>query len=193
MYSSSAAKRKRLIVVGNKPPGKPGLAEEIDAFDYVVRVNRMNYLGAAGNSIDGLFLEANLQFKYKYHGGTHRQRIKEAGKIFMRTMWYERFTDWYQYLAPAQYNNIEIIDESFAVKETGFQRCTSSILLIAYLLNSIWSENYQIYITCLDVENRAETMNNDNIWSWHMGAGKIEQEYLLKQIKLSNLIRLDDE
>jgi hypothetical protein len=193
MHTGSAAKRKRLIVVGNKPPRKSGLAEEIDAFDYVVRVNRMNYLGAAGNSIDGLFLEANMQFKYKYYGGTNRQRIKEAGKIFMRTLWYERFADWSQYLAPAQYNNIEIIDESFAVNETGFRRLTSSILLIGYLLNSTWSDNYQIYMTCLDVENRVETMNNDNIWNWHMGAGKVEQEYLLKQIKLSNLIRLNDE
>lgn len=193
MHGNSAAEKKKLIVVGNKPPKKEGISEEIDSFDYVLRINRMNYLGASGNKIDGLFLEANEEFKYKYNGGLNKHRIKEAGKIFMRKMWYERFTDWNLYLAPYQYNKIEIIDESFVIKETGFQRLTSAILVIGYLLNSIWKKNYQIYITCLDVEKRAETLNNDPTWNWHRGSGEPEQEYLLKQIKLNNLIRLNDE
>lgn len=36
--------KKKLILVGNKPPTRKHLAEEIASFDYVMRVNRMNYL-----------------------------------------------------------------------------------------------------------------------------------------------------
>lgn len=186
-------KKKNLIVVGNKPPQKPGLANEIDSFDVVIRVNRMNYLGAAGNRIDCLYLEANDDFKYNYEGGANKAMIKKAKVIFMKKQWYERFDCWMQYLLPSQYNKIEFIDESITVKETGFQRLTSSILLLGHLINSSWSQEYNLHVTCLDVENRAVLIDNESTWGWHKGAGVPEQEYLLKQIKLNNLIRLHDE
>jgi len=37
--------KKKLVFVGNKPPIRETLANEIDLFDYVMRINRMNYLG----------------------------------------------------------------------------------------------------------------------------------------------------
>ena len=46
--------KKTLILVGNKPPYRMGLHTLIDSFDYVLRINRMNNLGATGKRIDGL-------------------------------------------------------------------------------------------------------------------------------------------
>ncbi|MDO6434789.1 hypothetical protein Q4E93_29525 [Flavitalea sp. BT771] len=193
LINDDPKEKMKLILVGNKPPRRAGLSEQIDSFDFVMRVNRMNYLERSGYRINGLFLEANTTFKDQYAGGANKSKIRTAGKILMREQWYSRFQTWSQYLTPIQYSEIELIDESFAIRETGFKRLTSSILLLGHLLNSEWSKKYRIYITCLDIEKRAEIMNKDPTWAWHLGAGPVEQEYLLKHLRLHNLIRIDDE
>lgn len=185
--------KKRLIVVGNKPPKRAGLAAAIDSFDFVLRVNRMNHLGPTGSRIDGLFLEANEEFKERYRGGANKMRTKDAGMLLMRRIWYTRFDTWSEYITPIQYNRIEVIDDNPAIRETGFRRLTSSILLLGYLLHSKWSEDYHIHITCLDIENRAMVLDNDPTWRHHQGAGAIEQAYLLKQISTNRITRLNDE
>jgi hypothetical protein len=65
--------------------------------------------------------------------------------------------------------------------------------LLGYLLNSHWSEEYDIYITCLDVENRALLIDNFPIWNWHKGAGLYEQRFLLDKLKNKQIFRLEDE
>ena len=186
-------KKKKLILVGNKPPRKNGLSKEIDSFDFVLRVNRMNFLGIAGSRIDGLYLEASPVFTHQYEGGENKNKIGGAGRIFMRRHWYMHFDTWARYLTPAQYANIEVIDESSTIRETGFRRLTSSIMLLGHLLHSQWVQNYHIYITCLDVEHRARIVDNDRTWDWHKGAGEVEQEYLLNHIQSASITRLPDE
>ena len=185
--------KKSLILVGNKPPKKKSLAKKIDAFDFVVRVNRMNYLGPAGNKIDGALYEANLQMNNIYRGGEHKEEIKRVKKIFMRKHLYETFFTWPQYLTKEQYNEIENINESYAVEGTLFEKTTTSIVVLAHLLNTHWKEKYDIWITCLDVENRAWLIDNDPIWDYHKGAGVPEQEYLQEQLKKKNIFRLHDD
>ena len=72
--------KKKLVFVGNKPPMRETLANEIDSFDYVMRINRMNYVGHTGNRIDGLCLEANDAFKYEFKGGENKKSIKNVGR-----------------------------------------------------------------------------------------------------------------
>ena len=185
-------KKHSLILVGNKPPRKRSLANKIDAFDFVVRVNRMNYLGPAGKKIDGAFYEANWQMNNIYRGGEHKDEINRVKKIFMRRHWHNLFDDWAAYLSPEQYKEIEIINESFAVEGTKVENTTNAIKLLAHLLNTHWKEKYHIYITCLDVEHRAYLIDNDPIWEYHHGAGVAEQEYLEDQLNRKNIIRLHD-
>ena len=184
--------KRSLILVGNKPPGKKSLAKKIDAFDFVVRINRMNYLGPAGNKIDGAFYEANWQMNNIYKGGEHKDEIKRVNKIFMRRHWYNAFDTWRQYLSLEQYNEIEIINESFANEATKFEKPTNAINILAHLLNSDWKEKFEIWITCLDVEHRAYLIDNDPIWDFHKGGGIPEQEYLEEQLKRKNIFRLHD-
>ena len=47
--------KQRLILVGNKP-FECDRSAEIDAMDFVVRVNRMNNFGLSGTRLDGYFL-----------------------------------------------------------------------------------------------------------------------------------------
>jgi hypothetical protein len=141
--------KKKLVFVGNKPPIRETLANEIDSFDYVMRINRMNYLGHTGNRIDGLCLEANHEFKHEFKGGENKKSIKNAGQILMRPFWHSNFSNWDEYLTVEQYKNIELIEDRFAIAETGFERLTTSILLLGCLLNSHWSDEYDIYKSCL--------------------------------------------
>lgn len=184
---------KKLILVGNKPPRKKSMAKEIDSFDYIIRVNRMNYLGSAGSKIDGVFFEPNLQMTQVFNGGPNKHEIKRAAKIFMRRKYYDNFsTSNFDYVTQDQYNNVELINESYAIEATKFERLTSSIKLLGHLLNSNWKEDYKIYITCLDIENRAYLIDNDATWAYHKGAGIPEQKYLEEQLQLRNIFRLED-
>lgn len=185
--------KKKLVFVGNKPPMRETLANEIDSFDYVMRINRMNYLGHTGNRIDGLYLEANHEFNNEFKGGDNKKSIKNANKILMRPFWYDHFSNWQEYLTYEQYSNIELIEDRFAINETGFERLTTSILLLGYLLNSHWRDEYDIYITCLDVENRALLIDNFPIWKGHKGAGLYEQRFLMNKLKKKQIFRLADE
>lgn len=185
--------KQSLILVGNKPPKKKSMAKKIDAFDFVIRVNRMNYLGLAGNKIDGAFYEANWQMNHIYKGGEHKDEIKRIKKIFMRRHWYEGFNDWQQFLTPEQHDDIEIINESYANEGTKVENTTSAIKVLAHLINTHWKKEYNIWITCLDVERRAWLLENDPIWEYHKGAGEAEQEYLEEQLKNKIISRLHDD
>lgn len=185
---------KKLILVGNKPPVKRSLAKKIDSFDYVIRVNRMNYLGPAGLKIDGLFFEPSWQWNVAYQGGPHRDKVKTASQIFMREKYYDSFDEAsFEYITRKQYEHIELVNESFAIEATKFERLTSSIKLLGHLLNSDWKERYTIYITCLDIESRAYLIDHDPIWRNHQGAGYPEQEYLKQQLKLKNIHHLAED
>ncbi|MBL1408201.1 hypothetical protein [Sphingobacterium faecale] len=187
-------KKKNLIVVGNKPPTKHklDLSKKIDSFDYVVRINKMNYYGETGTKIDGYFLEANSDFKYFHKGGPYKELIKHANQIFMRQYWYDNFQDWADFLLPAQYTSVEIINESYAMKDTGFERLTSVIKLIGYLVNSHWSELYTIHFTGLDLEWRDFIIDHNIGFEYHCGAGKLEKKYLKQLIKKEKIIQIKE-
>lgn len=185
--------KKRLILVGNKPAYRTGLRTIVDSFDYVLRISRMNNLGAAGNRIDGIYLEANDVFKYVFKGGENKNAIKRARNIFMHRYWYEHFQEWETYLTKQQYDSVEIINHEAAIKDIGFERPTSAVLMLAYLLNSSWKDKFHIHITCLDVENRTELIDNNPLWNYHNGTGRIEEDYLKKLIQNGAITRIEDE
>ncbi|GIM53152.1 hypothetical protein CAPN004_21820 [Capnocytophaga cynodegmi] len=188
--------KKQLILVGNKPPSRKYLSKEINSFDYVMRVNRMNYLEeTAKNRLDGLFLEANVVFKNIYKGGEYRTQIKQMKHILMHKDWYEKFDEWQDYLTQEQYDNIELINPDYALKDIGFERPTSAVRLLAHLLNDKkWKDVYDISITCLDIENRKKLIDNHPNWRYHQGGGIFEENYL-KNLLVTNQIRriLDEE
>lgn len=186
-------RKPNLILVGNKPPVKRKLASIIDSFDFVVRVNRMNYLGPAGTKTDGVFYEPNWQLNNVYHGGENKDELSKINQLFMREHWYNAFNNWSDYISQEQYDTIEVINESYAIEAAKYEKLTSSIKVLGHLLNSHWNEKYNIHITCLDIENRAYLLDNEPTWIYHKGGGKAEQEYLINQIKLKNIIRIHEE
>lgn len=185
--------KKRLILVGNKPVYRTGLDTIVDSFDYVLRISRMNNLGDTGYRIDGIYLEANNVFKNIFKGGENKDEIKKAKNVFMHRYWYERFQEWELYLTSQQYYSVEIINHETAIKDIGFERPTSAVLMLAYLLNSSWKDRFHIHIAGLDIENRAELIDHNPLWSYHNGAGKFEEKYLKKLIENKLITRIEDE
>lgn len=186
-------KKKNLILVGNKPAYKIDLNKIIDSFDYVLRISRMNNFRDTGNRIDGIYLEANDEFKYIFKGGENKEEIKRAKNIFMHQYWYDNFREWESYVTKKQYESIEIINHKAAIRDIGFERPTSAVLMLAYLLNSSWKDKFHIHITCLDVENRAALIDNNPLWGYHNGAGIVEENYLKKLIEYNIIKRIKDE
>ena len=185
--------KKNLILVGNKVPNKD-IASIVDTYDYVLRINRMNNLGITGFKINGIYLEANNHFKNIMKGGENKEHIKQAKNVFMNQNWYNRFTEWEEYLTKEQYKNVEIVNDDFAVKDIGFFNVTSSMRLLAHLLNTDeWYNNFDITVTCLDIENRAEFILKNNEFTWHHTAAKAEQDYLLQLLENNKIQRLYDE
>ncbi len=185
--------KKKLILVGNKPPKRIGLRKIIDSFDYVLRISRMNYLYLTGNKIDGIYLEANAVFKKIFNGGNHKDKIKNAKNIFMHEYCYDNFKEWKSYLTDRQHNSVEIISHLPAIQAIDYDKPTSPILILVHLLNSEWKDLYDIYITCLDVENRDTLIDNNTFWAFHKGGGVYEKEYLIKLIKDGTIQRIEDE
>lgn len=189
----SRSTRKNLILVGNKHPSRAGLNKIIDSFDYVLRISRMNNLGAAGSKIDGIYLEANHNFKHVFKGGENKGQIKKARNIFMHENWYKNFAEWELYLAGEQYRNVEIINHNAAMDAMGHDHPTSPALALGHLLHSSWRDKYNIYITCLDVEGRAELIDNNPFWSYHKGGGTSEETYFKSLINLGIISQIEDE
>jgi uncharacterized protein VirK/YbjX len=185
--------KKNLILVGNKLPEKEGLNNIIDSFDYVLRVSRMNYLGLTGYKINGIYLEANNIFKYIFKGGDNKEEIRRAKNIFMHEHWYEKFTEWNLFLTKEQYQNIEIINHHASINAIQFERPTSPLLILSHLLNSTWKNEYNIHLTCLDIEGRAELIDNNPFWNYHKGGGKNEENYLIELIEKKIITRIPDE
>lgn len=186
--------KKKLILVGNKPPTRRDLAEEIATYDYVMRINRMNYLTqTAENRLDGLFLEANEIFKYICEGGEHKEKIKLMKDVLMHKDWYDKFQEWSNYLTEEQYKNVELINPNHGLREIGFERPTSAVRLLAHLLNEEkWKDRFDISITCLDIENRAYLIDNHPNWNYHKGGGFFEQIYLIRLLKSGQIQRVLD-
>lgn len=69
---------------------------------------------------------------------------------------------------------------------------TTTVLCLAYLIEQ-YSQEYDIYFACLDIEGRGEMLKTNPIWSTtvHRNAGYVESEFLQKMIKENKLHYID--
>lgn len=183
-------KKKELILVGNKPFLTDDLAEEIDSYDFVVRVNRMNNLYLSGSKIDGYYLGMWKDFRDVWHGGQFKERIKDAKKIFAPKEVYRNTKFIFDYITKEQYDSIEVINITESRKGTSVPYPTSTISTLWYLLNSNWNEQYNISLTGVDIDGRGEMFLREEEWNTttHGNCGYDEERYLrnlveTKQIK----------
>ena len=172
--------KKRLILIGNKPFSSDTLCDEIDSYDFIVRVNRMNNLYKAGTRVDGYYLGMWRDFRDIWHGGEHRDRIKDAKVVFACPIIYRTTEYIFDYITREQYDNIELIDINASRKGIGTMYPTSTISVLYHLLNSHWADEYDITLTGVDIEGRGDMFRSDMEWNTttHVMSGDDEEKYL---------------
>lgn len=71
---------------------------------------------------------------------------------------------------------------------------TTFVIALSHLIDE-YSDEYDIYITCTDLEGRDELYKTNPIWSnsWHCNVGQYEEDYLKLMIKEGKIKYLDIE
>ena len=170
---------KKLILIGNKPISKD--MSFIDSeFDYILRVNKMCNLGTTGNRIDGVYLGLYSDFTLVHKGGKHKDLYKTAKDIYMLPLLWNFFFEYKEYMSTEQYKAIKFFD--FDAARTSIGACATSTVCILWNLlnNKEITDNYEIYLTGIDIEGRDELLKNGNEWkdSLHANAGEAEERFI---------------
>lgn len=71
---------------------------------------------------------------------------------------------------------------------------TTFVIALSHLIDE-YSDEYDIYITCTDLEGRGELYKTNPIWStgWHRNVGQHEEDYIKLMIKEGKIKYLDVE
>lgn len=199
---------KKLIVIGNKiesPSYKDKIIQKdlyikaIDSMDFVCRINRMmNYGDTTGTKTDGLYIGGWPDFVNIYDGGSHKDIMKEIPHIFMYGWcWVSCFKNhWKDYITEEQKNNIIWCDFDLGRIRMDYQHPCSVISMIDFFCNEKpWCDEYEIWFTGIDVENRGEILANGDPWknNAHGKGGDKEESYIKKLISEGKLHWLDKE
>lgn len=175
---------KKLVLIGNKPISTD-ISSIIDSFDFVIRVNRMNNIPNTGYKINGYYLSMNDRFKFIYNGGEHKDLIKEASIIITKDRFLKDTEHIFDYITEAQYKSAETIDYENAKQNIGARFPTSTICCLNHLLTTHWNNDYEIWITGIDIDGRGDMFFNNREWrcTEHQFAGYDEEIYLKNLIK----------
>ena len=172
-------KKKKLILVGNKPFANDSLAAVIDGYDFVVRVNRMTNFGASGVKTDGVFLGMYSDFINQYDGGEHKDVFRLASQIFAVQM-VKNDDKVLDYITSAQREGLEVVSHFYALCDVNVGSITSAVLMLHHLLRSHWADEYEITVTGLDIDGRGELMRTGDEWknNEHGQMGDREEAWL---------------
>lgn len=197
---------KNLLIIGNKQenpeykgqtiPLDPYI-QRIDSMDFVCRINRMmNYGTTTGTKTDGLYIGGWPDFVQTYHGGEHKDVMKTIPHIFLYGWcWVQNFKYyWKDYITQEQKDNIIWCDFDLGRIRMDYMSPTSTISMIDYFCNTApWCDDYKIWFTGLDVDNRGEIMRNGDPWknNSHGKGGDKEESYLRKLMAENKLHWLD--
>lgn len=175
--------KKRLILVGNKP-FECDRSAEIDAMDFVVRVNRMNNFGLSGTRLDGYFLGLYTDFVQKYHGGAHRREIRRARQVFCQPRVLRKKPLIFDFITLEQYAGIETTSWEGCIRDTGIRVPTSTMLVLHHLLTTHWAEEYDVWLTGVDIEGRGQMFRDCEEWNTtrHRDSGVEEQAWLRRLV-----------
>ena len=158
--------KKKLLLIGNGPI-PIDISDNVNEFDYVLRINRMTNLPTTGDKIDGIFIGAYNDFFNIYKGGEFKEYFKKAKDIFLTQKLKERFEDkWKDYLTKEQWENLTLLSFKNNVGNVKANPITTTIIVLDVLTTfPEWHENYEIWIAGITVEGRGQLMSTGEPWS----------------------------
>lgn len=201
---------KRLLLFGNKPLDKKLSQEQIDhinSFDVIVRVNKMDNLNRTGGRVDWWYFhywckDAQLNHIHDYqYNNISKIIISYASSYIFKQHTGNTLIDKIKQFYPKLQNQVDIeildVNEYTHINWTPLKAKrtipTSTIITLAHIIEN-YSNEYEIYLTQCDIENRRKLFIETMPWkvSWHKYAGHLESVYLMylinnKKIKLLNL------
>jgi hypothetical protein len=186
--------KKKLLLVGNAPI-PVDVADKVNEFDYILRINRMNNLHNTGNRIDGVFIAAYDDWRNVYHGGENREHYKRAKDIWMTPEIREQFTDWKEYLTEEQWSKPMIISfaENADVSHANCTILTTTVRVLDVLVNAKGiTDEYEIWIAGVTLEGRGKMFETGEAWinTEHRWMGHAEERYLKRLVAEGRVKRL---
>lgn len=186
--------KKKLLLIGNAPI-PIDVSKQVNEFDYILRINRMNNLHNTGGRIDGVFIAAYDEWRNVFHGGENKNYYKQAKDIWMTPEIRNQFYDWKEYLTEEQWKKPKII--SFA-NNADFDHCNCTILtttvrVLDVIVNAKGiTDEYEIWIAGVTIEGRGKMFEEDSAWknNEHRWFGHAEERYLKKLVLEGRVKRL---
>lgn len=199
--------KKKLLIIGNKieHPNYKGMEIPLDVYknaidnmDYVCRINRMHNYGVTGTKLDGLYLGGWNDFVQLYKGGEHTDLTYTAKDIYVdRRAWVGGFnTKCKQFISDQQFEHITICPFTEQKQHIQYAFPCSVLLMIDYFATEHpWCDEYEVWVTGIDIENRADVIKNG--WQWakngHPRGAEAEEAYLKRMLAERKIHWLDKE
>lgn len=186
--------KKKLLLIGNAPI-PIDIADKVNQFDYVLRINRMTNLNNTGKRIDGVFIAAYEDWRNVYHGGENKEYYKQASDIWLTPEIKHNFHDWKEYFTEKQWSNPILI--SFAnnsnIDHVNCTIITTTIRVLDVLVHTkSITDIYDIWIAGITIEGRGKMMETGSAWidTAHRYMGYAEEKYLKRLVTEGKVKRL---
>ena len=174
------------------------MSDEIDKFDFVIRINRMNNYGNTGTKTDLLAVDPHNEFFELVEKPF--DKYNNAKKLIINTFFFspksallllQKGIFKQQQLSNAiklcfqDYRRSLV--ERYVGNDDGSINFTNFFIMLCYAID-FYSNDYQIWFTGVDVNGRGDMMKTNDIWlKNHSCAGEVE-EALLNQFMDNNII-----
>ena len=181
--------KKRMILVGNKVIDKD-ISDEIEQFDFIVRLNRMNNWGMTGTRTDILLVDANKQFFQLVQKPFSKFRMAKKlwinkppfdGKILVKLLQRGIFSI-------DQIKNSEKINIWEYREKSGY--FFTNFCVLTQMLVEKFKDKYDIWITNADIIGRGNLLSTDSRWKGGHDLAGIKEERILTNMIINEEIHL---
>lgn len=211
--------KKKLLLLGNKHIDNVSkeMINTINSFDIIMRINKMDNLMETGCRVDWWWFDHCIRHHIKKF--TTRNYLKNVSKVM--TNWTSICLLGLNNANSTEENKLnqlrvffpELPDHCDVIKNKNYLNCsicernkywnisdknktvpTTFIIALSHLIDE-YSDEYDIYIACTDLEGRDKLYKSNPEWSgtWHYNVGQHEEDYLKLMIKEGKIKYLDVE
>lgn len=212
--------KKRLLLFGNKhinssiPPRK---INEINSFDVIMRINKMDNIIETGGRVDWWWFDHNIRHHFNQFNtknylktvtkcmtnwksicilGLNNKNSTEENKLEQLRVFFPELPDNCDVIKNPNYCHNSICERNkyWEINDKTKTIPTTFIIALSHIIDE-YSDEYDIYITCTDIEGRDELYKNNPIWSeyWHCNVGQHEEDYIKLMINEAKIKYLDIE
>ena len=212
--------KKKILLFGNKQIDNVDkeMIDIINSFDIIVRVNKMDNLIETGNRVDWWWFDFCI-IRENFTAINYLSNVTkvmtswksirvlklfykliknniEENKLSILKIFFPKLSDNCNVITNKKYQSCSICERNkyWNIDTKTKTIPTTFIIALSHLINE-YSDEYDIYITCTDLEGRGELYKTNPIWSnsWHCNVGQYEEDYIKLMMKEGKIKYLDVE